>query len=169
MRAGTACLTADDVIVSFTNTKADLVETRANAFASRYLLPLEITKQIPVRQWTRAEIVKWASQFKVSTTALAIALKEAGIIDDDGVEDLRQARVPANEKVDPELTNLNETSAIRKQEFLSRGLSAFYVRLCLEAWTKGIVSAGRVAEMLLVDDFELWDIAELFGMRPAVR
>jgi Zn-dependent peptidase ImmA (M78 family) len=159
----------DDVIVSFTNKKADLIETRANTFASRYLLPLEITRQIPVRQWSRAEIVKWAGQFKVSTTALSIALKEAGIINDEEVEDLRQARVPAHEKVDPELANLNETLAMRKQELLSRGLSTFYVGLCLEAWTKGIVSTGRIAEMLLVDDFELWDIAELFGMRPAAQ
>jgi len=103
----------------------------------------------------------------VSTTALAIALKEAEIIDDSAVKDLRQARVPAHEKIDPELANLDGRLAIRKEELLSRGLSTFYVGLCLEAWTRAIISTGRVAEMLLVDDFELWDIAELFGMRPA--
>jgi Zn-dependent peptidase ImmA (M78 family)/transcriptional regulator with XRE-family HTH domain len=159
----------DDVIVSFANKKADLIETRANTFASRYLLPPEIAKGIPVRRWNRAEIVKWASHFKVSTSALAIALKEAGMINDDEVEDLRQARVPSHEKVDPELANLAETPSARKRELLSRGLSTFYVSLCLEAWTKRIVSEGRVAEMLLVDDFALWDIADLFGMRPAVQ
>jgi hypothetical protein len=96
-------------------------------------------------------------------------LKEAKIIDEDTAKDLRQARVPAHEKIDPELANLDGRLVARKEELLSRGLSAFYVGLCLEAWTRGIVSAGRVAEMLLVDDFELWDIAELFGLTPATQ
>ena len=159
----------DDVIVSFGNKPPDLVETRANSFASRYLLPVGIARQIPVRQWNRAEVVKWASKFKVSTTMLSIALKEAKIIDESTAKDLRQARVPAHEKIDPELANLDGRLVARKEELLSRGLSAFYVGLCLEAWTRGIVSAGRVAEMLLVDDFELWDIAELFGLTPATQ
>ena len=159
----------DDVIVSFNNKTTDLVETRANTFASRYLLPVSIAKQLPVRQWNRAEIIKWASQFKVSTTMLSIALKEAGVIDENTAKDLRQARVPAHEKIDPELANLDPRLVARKAELLSRGLSNFYVGLCLEAWTRDIVSAGRVAEMLLVDDFEIWDIADLFGLRPRTR
>ncbi len=159
----------EDVIVSFNNKTTDLVETRANTFASRYLLPVSIAMQLPVRQWSRAEIVKWASQFKVSTTMLSIALKEAKVIDENTAKDLRQARVPAHEKTDPELANLEPRLAARKEELLSRGLSAFYVGLCLEAWTREIVSAGRAAEMLLVDDFELRDIADLFGLRPGTR
>jgi Zn-dependent peptidase ImmA (M78 family) len=157
----------DDVIVSFSNKTPDLVETRANNFASRYLLPIEIAQQIPVRQWNHLEIVRWASNFKVSTTMLSIALKEAKVIDENTAKGLRQAKVPTHEKVDPELANLDEQLAARKEELLSRGLSAFYVGLCLEAWTRGIVSAGRTAEMLLVDDFELRSIAELFGLTSA--
>lgn len=40
-----------------------------------------------------------------------------------------------------------------------------YVDLCFQALSKGIISAGRVAEMMLVDDFELGEIAALFGRR----
>jgi hypothetical protein len=122
-----------------------------------------------VEIWNQAEIVKWASQFKVSTTALAIALKEFRIISDEAVNELRQARVPAHQKIDPELANLPEQVATRKESLLQRGLTNFYVDLCLEAWTRGIVSAGRAAEMLLVDDFELRDIAELFDVRLSVH
>ena len=85
----------DDVIVTFKGQKKELVEMRANTFASRYLLPPEVMKQIPVGIWNRDEIVKWASQFKVSTHALAIALKRVpGVVNDRAVDDLRQARVP---------------------------------------------------------------------------
>jgi Zn-dependent peptidase ImmA (M78 family) len=156
----------EDVIVSFNRPTTDLVETRANTFASRYLLPTELIEQIPVSVWNQVEIVRWASQFKVSTSALAIALKEVGVIDERLANRLRQVRVPAHEKVDPELANLAEQPATRKELLLRRGLSKFYVGLCFEGWNKGIVSTGRAAEMLLVNDFELWEIAELFNARP---
>ena len=59
--------------------------------------------------------------------------------------------------------------AERKVILLQRGLTNFYVDLCLEAWNRGIVSTGRAAEMLLVDDFELEEIGELFGVRVSVH
>jgi Zn-dependent peptidase ImmA (M78 family) len=159
----------EDVIVTFDRKNNNLVEARANTFSSRYLLPREVVTQIPVKIWNQAEIVKWASQFKVSTTAFAIALKEFRIIDDQAVSELRQARFPSHQKIDPELANLPEQVATRKESLLQRGLTNFYVDLCLEAWTRGIVSTGRTAAMLLVDDFELREIAELFDVRLSVH
>ncbi|HEY6341073.1 MAG TPA: ImmA/IrrE family metallo-endopeptidase [Bryobacteraceae bacterium] len=159
----------EDVIVSFEKGQSNLVEARANTFASRYLLPPTITRNLPVPRWNQAEIVKWASHFKVSTYALAIALKEAKAIDDKALKELRRVRVPAHQKVDPELANLVGGPAARKQELLSRGLSSFYVSLCLQAWNMGIVTTSRVAEMLLVDDFEFRDVAALFGVRPVAQ
>jgi len=159
----------DDVIVSFKDKGQEYVELRANTFASRYILPPEVITQIPVKEWTRLEIVRWASKFKVSTHALAIALKESKIISDREVDELRQAKVPAHEKIDPELANLSETAAARKEILLQRGLTNFYVELCLEAWNRGIVSGGRAAEMLLTDDSELEEIGELFGVKVSVH
>ena len=159
----------EDVIVSFKGQEGEYIEIRANTFASRYLMPREFITQIPVQTWNQAEIVRWASQLKVSTHALAIALKEFGIIDDRAVVELRQARVPAYQKIDPELANLPEKVAARKESLLQRGLTNFYVDLCLEAWSRGVVSTGRAAEMLLVDDFELEEIGELFGVRVSVH
>jgi len=33
--------------------------------------------------------------------------------------------------------------------------TTYYVELCFEALPKGLISTGRVAEMMLVDNFEL--------------
>ena len=159
----------DDVIVSFKDKGLEYVEIRANTFASRYILPPEVITQIPVREWTRQETVRWASKLKVSTHALAIALKDSKIISDREVDELRQAKVPAHEKIDPELANLSETAGARKEILLQRGLTNFYVDLCLEAWNRGIVSGGRAAEMLLTDDSELEEIGELFGVKVSVH
>lgn len=155
-----------DVIVSFAtaSSREPLVEIRANAFAARYLLPRSLVSEIPVSAWTQDEVLRWASHFKVSTTALTIALKEAEVIDEETAKHLRRVRVPAHAKTDPELTTLSPRAAERKSELLERGLSSYYVGLCFEALAKGAVSAGRAAEMMLVSDFELAEIAELFSV-----
>ncbi len=53
----------------------------------------------------------------------------------------------------------------RREKFLVRGLSMYYIDLCFEAYDLGIVSAGRLAEMLLAEDNEVFAIAELYGKR----
>ena len=81
----------------------------------------------------------------VSTRALTIALQDAGIIDEQTGSNLSKVRVPAEQKVDPELANLGETAAARKRQLLERGLSGSYVALCFRAFDRGLVSGGRVA------------------------
>ena len=164
-------LDSAEVIVSFTRAykKEDLVEIRANHFAARYLLPPNIVKSIPVTTWNTKAILEWASHFKVSTRALTIALQDAGIIDEQTGSNLSKVRVPAEQKVDPELANLGETAAARKRQLLERGLSGSYVALCFRAFDRGLVSGGRVAEMLLVDQLQLADLASLYGINLQAR
>lgn len=154
----------EEVVVSFVGRykKSSLVEIRANTFASRYLLPPSVVTSIPVHHWAPADILRWASHFKVSTKALTIALKEAGRIDESTATALAKVKVPADQKADPELSNLSGRAEERKRMLLERGLSTPYVRLCLEAYAQGVISGGRVAEMMLVDNFELNEIADLF-------
>ncbi len=156
-----------DVVVSFASesTRDHKVEVRANTFASRYILPPSVIEGIPVTDWSGQEAVHWAARLKVSTWALAIALKEAGRIDGDTVNLMRRSRVPADQKIDPEFSGLEGKSLERKQDLLKRGLSTFYVDLCFEGLSRGIISEGRAAEMMLVNDFELGEIASLFGRR----
>ena len=156
-----------EVVVTFASesTRDRNVEVRANNFASHYILPPSVVQAIPVTEWNSEQIVNWASRLKVSTSALAIALKEVGRIDTEMTSRLRRTYVPADLKVDPELSSLEGRTLERKRELLKRGLSTFYVGLCFEALSRGNISSGRAAEMLLVNDFELGEIAGLFGRK----
>ncbi len=162
---------ADDVIVSFSRTyrKEDLVEIRANHFAACYLLPPSVISAIPVSSWNRGAVLEWASRFKVSTRALAIALKNANLIDAHTAAELSKASVPTAHKVDPELANLSEAATTRKRELFQRGLSSSYVALCFEAFDRGLISGGRTAEMLLVGQLELADLASLYRINLQAR
>jgi Zn-dependent peptidase ImmA (M78 family) len=156
----------EDVIVSFTRANTDLREVRANTFASHYLMPPAFLQRIPdPGQWDSAKAMHWANALKVSTEALSIALSQAGLIDHETEQVIRTVRVLREAKEDPELPEtLSPRARARKEELLKRGLSDYYVSLCFEAYRERLVSAARLAEMLLVDgDTELRELAELYG------
>lgn len=154
-----------DVIVSFTSDKGNLSEIRANVFASKYLMPLEFLRMIPSpNQWDQHKSVDWASKLKVSTQSLAYALKDAGLISEEQESEIMAVKVPATVKSDPELPmTLSPNVRQRREEFLSRGLSMYYVDLCFDAYDRAVISAGRLGEMLLAKEDELPGIAELYG------
>jgi Zn-dependent peptidase ImmA (M78 family) len=159
-----------DFVVSFSQwNKKDLIETRANTFASRYLLPPAVLRKLPVTHWTDAEILTWATKLKVSTAALAIGLTETGIIGDQECDKLMKVRVGRELKSDPELEGLTSNSLQRKKTLLERGLSSSYVWLCFEAISEGAITNAKAAEMLLVDDGELSELAEMFRVKTAVH
>ncbi len=158
---------ADEVIISFENwDKKDLKEVRANTFASRYLLPPQLLRAIPSPvEWDAQKGIDYASKFKVSTFALAVALKEANLIDDSTFSSVRGGKVPREAKEDSELpASLSPRGKARKASLLARGLSDYYVGLCFDAYEHNHVTAGRLAEMLLVHGpNELHDLATLYG------
>jgi len=145
--------------------KSDLSEIRANTFASHFLMPPEFLLAVPdPKQWPVSKAIEWASRLKVSTTALAIALKDAGLITDTTVQQLKSVAVPADAKVDAELlVTLSPASRSRKLDMLKRGLSSFYVDLCFRAYREDAISAGRLAEMLLVPPQDVHSVAKLYG------
>jgi hypothetical protein len=100
---------------------------------------------------------------------LAIALKNANLIDAHTAAELSKASVPTAHKVDPELANLSEAATTRKRELFQRGLSSSYVALCFEAFDRGLISGGRTAEMLLVGQLELADLASLYRINLQAR
>jgi Zn-dependent peptidase ImmA (M78 family) len=158
---------SDSVVVTYRTGKSKhdedkLKEVRANRFASCYLTPPDLLPK--GQQWTDALAVQWAQQLRVSTTALSIALKEAGLVNDHTVKQIRSVRVPAQEKIDPEApVSLTEKQRSRRLQLMERGLSHYYVNLCFEAKHQGIISAGRLGEALLADHSETREIAILFG------
>jgi Zn-dependent peptidase ImmA (M78 family) len=159
-----------DVVVSFSQWKSrDLVEVRANTFASRYLLPPTLLKKIPVEKWNGGQLVHWAAKLKVSSAALAIGLKESEIISDSTYRDIVGARVSQNVKTDPELAGFTGKSLDRKKSLLESGLSSYYVSLCFDAIAESFITNARAAEMLLLDEAQLGGLAEMFHVKLVVH
>lgn len=142
--------------------KNDLQEIRANSFASHYLMPISMLERLAGLDSNSA--LYWAQQFRVSTSALAKALKDANLIDDYRASLIRSVRVPQSEKIDPEAPQiLTDNQRIKRLELLERGLSDHYVGLCFECHYRGLISRGRLAEALRIDVSELNEIATLYG------
>jgi Zn-dependent peptidase ImmA (M78 family) len=157
-----------DFVVSFSRwDKGNLSEVRANTFASHFLMPPEFLKALPgIRDVDQDGLVRWSVRMMVNTEPLIFALREVGLVSSERAGQLQAARVPQSVRADPELPeSLSPRTRARKQELLQRGLSDSYVRLCFEAYANGIVSAGRLAEMLLVNESELAGLTGLYGRR----
>lgn len=145
----------------------DLSEVRANAFASHYLIPPAFLAAMPSNiVWNEAVLRHWAHELRVNPEPLAIALKERSALTDTQTDSLRKVKIPMDQKKDPELADdLPPRSRDRRKTLLERGLSNAYVNLCFAAYEQQIVSAGRLAEMLLSEPSEMVGLAELFGRR----
>ena len=144
---------------------SDFLEIRANRFASCFLMPPAFLAKLPAPSgWTDADALHWANELRVSCIALAIALKEAKLVDSAAYDRIRRLRVPREAKIDPELPDsLNDAQRRRKAHLLEMGLSDFYVGLCFEGFSSGVISAGRLAEALLCSHGELAELASLYG------
>lgn len=140
----------------------ELTEIRANRFASCYLIPPEL---LPTGiSWPAETVTHWAQMFRVSTTALAIALKESNRVEEDVANRIRAVRLARQEKIEPEApATLNASQLERRQRLLEMGLSDYYVGLCFEGHHRGLISSGRLAEILLSDRTGLSEISVLYG------
>jgi Zn-dependent peptidase ImmA (M78 family) len=147
--------------------QGDMLETRANRFASCFLMPPAFLANLPSPDsWSDEQAQHWANELRVSCIALAIALKEAQLISQQTYDRIRKLRVPKESKIDPELpSSLNERQLAQKSHLLELGLSNFYVGLCFDAFGKGVISIGRLAEALLCSQGELSELASLYGRK----
>lgn len=141
---------------------SDLREIRANYFASNFLMPVSMLKALPALDAESAR--HWAQQFRVSTAALAKAMKDAGLVDEAGAKNIRAVRIPLVDKIDPEAPeHLAPRQRERRNSLLERGLSSHYVDLCFNAYDRELISTARLAEMLRVDHGELPELGALYG------
>lgn len=149
----------------FKSKRDDIIEVRANRFASCYLMPPEVLLRLRnASRWSESETQHWANELRVSCDALGIALKEAGVVDEDSCNRIRRCRVPREAKIDPEVPSaLSEKQRARKIALLGRGLSDHYVGLCFDGYREGVISLGRLAEALLCSRGELGELARLYG------
>ncbi|MDR1164297.1 MAG: XRE family transcriptional regulator [Deltaproteobacteria bacterium] len=142
----------------------ELREKRANSFASNYLAPSGYISFIPEnRTWTEEKIIKYSLSLKINPEPFAYALNREGLISENDVTHFKALRIPSAEKRDPELPDDSDSLDYkRKAAVLEKGLSPYYVSLCLEAYGKDLISRGRLTEMLLADEYSLVTIANLF-------
>ncbi len=145
------------VVISFTKwDSSDLVELRANTFAAHVLLPDHLVQKLPDIAWTADRVAEFAIRLKVTPAPLIFRLRDAKLITGAEAHQLRRmARVPPEAKVDPELpASLTPVQRRRREGLLRRGLSRYYVGLCMDALDQELITRGRLAEMLLVTDTE---------------
>ena len=157
--------TGEEINISFSKwNKDDLKEKRANAFASAFLIPEEELIKRKNIVWNQEIILKYATELKVNIQPLVYAVKSAGIINDDQLKDLVKYKVPISEKIDPELIGLSVRRYQVKSGLLEKGLSEHYVRHCYSAYEDSLISAQRLAEMLLVSEHELSVLLTLYNL-----
>lgn len=145
----------------------DYREYRANAFASEFLMPKDVIKQINPDSLTPESIVRYAAQFRVNVQAFLIALDNAGVITPDkkAEYDRMRLKVPRNEQVDYELEDLTDRLKDSYKMMFERGITPYYVRLCYEAYDNGVITVDRMAEILDVSLYELPLLLDTFKLK----
>lgn len=142
------------------------VEMRANSFASAFLMPGELLKQMwRPEQWRQPDrIIDAANRLSVTIPALLSALRRENLISEETRSELKDMWLRLPEKREPELgEQLSPRERERKQTLLATGLHTKYVDQGLEAHRRGLISLGKLAEMFLVDPQDVGELAALFG------
>ncbi len=143
---------------------SDMVELRANTFASCFLMLPELLRSRGVEQWTDPrEVASWAARLRVTVPALLSALVNAKVLTGEQRNSIRPLVPRVPDAVDPELEGLSPAETARKSELLARGLSKAYVDIALDAYVYEKISRGLLGDMLLAPTGELAEIAGLFG------
>lgn len=163
---GHALMDGSSYNVSYQSQK-EYREYRANAFASEFLMPQTIIKQIPSSTITPENIVRYATKFRVNVQAFLIALENAGVITPEKRAELGKMgiKVPRNQQIDYELEDLTEHLKGAYEMIFDRGITPFYVRLCHEAYEKGLITIERMAEYLDTTLFELPSLLDSFKLK----
>jgi len=147
------------------NQRLDLREVRANEFASSFLIPKEIFSRVKGSQWTDENFRTLAKRLQVNSEPLSIAMMNAGAITSVQQRYFKTVKVNHSDKIDPELKGLSTRMYETKSKLLQRGINDFYVRKCYEAYDKGAISSGRLADMMLCDENELIGLLKLFNLQ----
>lgn len=140
-------------------------EIRANSFASNFLIPRSLFKKYNALYWTNEQIVNIAKQLQVNPEPVLIAMKEAKMISEEIYLQKKNLKIPVSEKIDPELKDLSPKYLQAKIALLQKGLSSFYVKQAYECYNRELISAGRLAEILLCNESELREMLALFNLQ----
>jgi len=151
--------------LSFKKEEADYREYRANAFASSFLVPEEAFDTSNKIEWTDSLIIDIANKLKVNIQTLLIALSNYKKISESEYKRFLKLKVPVCIKEDFELRNLTEKRIKDRKQIVEKGLSDYYINKCYLAYTNGNISAGKLAEILLIRDSELPELLDIFNLK----
>ena len=145
----------------------DSSEVRANYFASQFLIPSEVLLRLPNNSsWDSKRILDISNWLMVNPQPLTYALSRLSLISSQQVTEFQKLRIDKSRKIDPELPDsLAQNPQNRKRVLLEKGLSDFYVELCLNSYETGKISRGRLIEMLLIDENQLDEVFSLYHRR----
>jgi len=142
----------------------DLLEVRANAFAAAFLLPENGVRQYVagagllignrIQHLSRGDVVRAMDFFGVSRTALLYRLQNIGLLEAQIAEPLRGFP-------------LRETAKALGIEFGSRQyIGTRLPALAIHAWRKGLITAGRAADLCEIDLAEFKALLRQIGEEP---
>lgn len=146
--------------------KRELIEIRANIFATDFLIPEEYTSSpIHSGKWEDPQyLLRCANQLYVTVPALLKALWDRQVISTDARARLRSLGLTSQEREDPEFpSSLTDRQFERRLSLLTRGLSSSYIQLCFDAYEQNLITRGKLSDCMLTDQWELAHIAEDFG------
>ncbi|MGE6575793.1 XRE family transcriptional regulator [Paenibacillus xylanexedens] len=150
--------------IDLTKTSDSSIEARGNAFASYYLLPSQLIERIPEKNnWDAEKLKIYAKYFEVNPETLTYALARENCINQSQVKVLKKNKLLRIDKIDSEFSNVSKMGIQRKYYLQKRGISEYYVRLCMDAKKNHLISSAKMAEMLLINLSELKDIYDIFG------
>ncbi|MDP8225577.1 MAG: XRE family transcriptional regulator [Candidatus Lernaella stagnicola] len=142
-------------------------EWRANAFAGRMLIPrakLERMDTSGDSELVADEVKHLCREYRANFDTGLYAMKDADRLTQDQVDDLKGTRkISQAEKDDAALVGHAPKVKVRRLQLMKRGLSPEYVGVCFEAYHRGLISQGRLAEALLIQLDEMPEIAEMYG------
>lgn len=149
-------------------TLEQLSEIRANNFAATYLAPEVFLKNSPNPEvWNVEKILEYSKLMHINPETLSIALFNASLISEAEKNEYSVLKIQQSEKEDIELPKtLSVKGRARKLFLLQKGLSDYYVSLCFDAYYEGIITQGRLAEMLLCGGLdELLEICNVYNQK----
>lgn len=146
---------ANGCMVSRKYTHKDLVEIRANVFASKFLLPKSAFDRYRLPR-EPSDLVKTIEQiardYRVNTIVVAIALKDAGRITERTLNSFKRARpvsIPGADKLDPDIPGgLTKRQIERRRDVAKQGLSGYFLELLRRAVVDNEISFARFAEIV---------------------
>lgn len=158
-------------VVSYRYSEKDLVEIRANRFASHFLLPtsaLDNYRRPHNLEELSGLIRDIAMKYRVNTETVVFRLQDAEWISERTAKSFREKKpvtIPRSDKSDPEIPrSLTEAQRERYNLALRSGMSIQLLELLRRALVEGKITFGRFAEVLALTVSDAHGFAHSMGL-----